>query len=144
MKQVTLTRFATRDSGTYGKLRCEDFVCFTAELPWRMNLKGISCIPAGKYQVRVIQSPKFGKVYNVQAVPNRSHILIHSGNFSGDTSKGFVSHVEGCILLGKRVGRLQNKYGKLQTAVMISKPTVTAFMEFMQNQEFTLTVTEDY
>lgn len=66
---------------------------FSLELPWRNNLRAQSCIPEGTYEVKWHLSPKFGWVYKVQNVPNRSEILIHAGNWPKNTS--------GCILLGK-------------------------------------------
>lgn len=64
----------------------------TLELPDNGNQKNVSCIPEGSYDVHLIYSPKFGKCYEVQNVPNRSEILIHKGNYNKDT--------RGCILPG--------------------------------------------
>jgi len=65
------------------------------ELPWLDNQRNISCIPTGTYKARKHYSPKFGKCLWLQDVPNRSEILIHSGNFYSD--------ILGCILIGKNL-----------------------------------------
>lgn len=115
------------------------FVCYTAELPWRDNARKRSCIPPGEYPCAIVKSPRFGRVYGLQGVPGRSHVLIHRGNFAGDVSRGFVSHVEGCILLGRKIGRLATP-GGLQNAVLASAPAVSAFIDHMGGEPFTLVI----
>lgn len=132
-----LSRLPSTDEGTFGILVCKDHAWWTAELPWKENQKKISCIPAGEYKCVVRHSPKFGKVYWLQNVENRSYILIHAGNYAGDKSNGFKSHVEGCILLGKKIGVLDK-----QRAVLVSKPAVREFMDYLENKEFTLVITD--
>lgn len=136
MKTVYLCRFSTSDQGTQGILASEDgFFCKTLELPWKDNKRNISCIPAGEYIVKIRKSPKYGTIYWVTNVKERTWILIHSGNFAGDTSKGWKTHVNGCILLGKKHGFLGN-----QMAVLSSRVTVRRFMRHMQNETFKLKV----
>ena len=137
MKDVFLVRTVTSDQGTEGFLTQLEsgFFCRTLELPWRDNKRSISCIPAGEYIVKVRQSPKYGRIYWVTNVPNRSWILIHSGNVAGDVEKGFRTHVQGCILLGKKHGMLYN-----QRAVLTSRPTVNSFMRTMDYEPFKLTI----
>jgi hypothetical protein len=108
MKNVYLFRTSTSDEGTEGMLATDGFFCKTLELPWRENQRSISCIPSGIYTVKIRQSPKYGEIYWVTGVPNRSWILIHSGNWAGDRAKGFKTHVNGCILLGKQHGDLSH------------------------------------
>jgi len=67
------------------------------ELPWNGNQKSSSCIPEGKYEVHKIYSPKFGKCFHVLNVPDRTAILIHSGNYASLTS---ITDTTGCILPG--------------------------------------------
>ena len=141
---VTLLRSSTGDNGTYGLFSTPGFQCYSAELPWRDNRRKVSCIPEGDYPVRIVQSPRFGRIYGLFNVPGRSSVLIHSGNFSGDISLGYASHVEGCILLGRQLGKLQRKDGKLQSAILVSLPTVRSFMEFMGGEPFTLSVRSTY
>ena len=133
MKDVYLFRTITSDQGTEGILATDGFFCKTLELPWRNNQKGISCIPSGEYIVALRQSPKYGRIYWVTNVPDRSWILIHSGNVAGDVNKGFRTHVQGCILLGKEHGFLYD-----QRAVLNSRITVTKFMNIMNYKKFKL------
>lgn len=136
---VTLCRTARSDQGTEGILLAGEFNCKTLELPWRDNRKQISCIPQGKYKVNIRNSNKYGRVYWVRKVPNRTYILIHSGNYAGDVSKGFKSHVMGCILLGQKLGFLAG-----QRAVLNSRITVRRFVEEMRYNEFELNILENF
>lgn len=135
MKTVYLIRTRTSDQGTEGILTDGIFTCKTLELPWRDNSTSISCIPSDEYEVEIRNSPKFGEVYWVRNVPNRSYILIHSGNFAGDRSKGYKTHVYGCILLGKHHGYLGE-----QRAVLNSRITVRSFMNHMEKKKFKLKI----
>lgn len=69
------------------------FSCKTLELPYIMNLTGISCIPKGMYRVVPRYSEKHKNHYHIIDVHNRELILFHVGNYKTQT--------EGCILLGK-------------------------------------------
>ena len=134
---VQIFRMKRSDQGTMGILSTPEFRCYTLELPWRDNQQSISCIPAGEYDVKIRISPKYGRIYHVQNVPNRSYILIHSGNWAGDTSKGYKTHVNGCILLGKQQGILLDQW-----AVLNSRVAVRAFMEEMEYEPFKLQIHE--
>lgn len=64
----------------------------TLELADKNNKQQVSRIPAGEYRVVKRFSPKFEKHFHILDVPNRSYILIHSGNY-------FTSTL-GCLLVG--------------------------------------------
>ena len=136
---VNLFRMQRSDQGTLGILVFEGFKCYTLELPWRDNKRSISCIPDGSYLVKTRISPKYGEIYWVSDVPNRTFILIHPGNWAGDTSKGFKSNVNGCILLGQKRGLLAG-----QLAVLNSRITVKRFQNKLQMQPFTLNIYESF
>lgn len=140
MKKVVIARLKSGDTGTFGKLMTEGFSCYTGELPWRDNRNKVSCIPTGTYNVALRQSPKFGRIYEIKGIIGRSYVLIHSGNFAGDISLGWASHVEGCVLLGNKLGKLQNKKGTMQDAVLASSVALGAFMRHMGHQPFILDV----
>jgi len=91
---LTLLRVGSSDRGTFGVLRRGQvpFV-LTMELPWLDNAPNESCIPTGHYICRRVRSPKFGDTFQVENVPNRSHILFHKGNDMTDT--------EGCLLVAE-------------------------------------------
>lgn len=69
------------------------FRCHTVELPWRDNLRGVSSIPEGTYQMRFTMSPRFKvKLWEVLNVPGRAGVRIHAANYA--------RQLEGCIALG--------------------------------------------
>lgn len=136
---ANLCRMKRSDQGTRGILFFEDFNCPTLELPWRENHRNVSCIPAGDYKVKIRISPRYGQVYWVTEVPNRSFILIHSGNWAGDVKKGYKTHVNGCILLGQRRGLLVGQW-----AVLNSRITVKRLMLKTACEPFTLKIHESF
>lgn len=102
--EMILTRTDLFANSTQGELRIGDWFCFfTLELAVKDGLPG-SCIPPGKYLVKLLPSPKFEQstdpwvmqyatqIPHLLGIPNRSDILIHWGNAPHDT--------EGCILVG--------------------------------------------
>lgn len=136
MKQAVLTRSVSSDHGTFGTLVLDSGEEFrTAELPWRENAPFLSCIPTGFYRCVWKHSPRFGFVYELKDVPNRSHILIHAGNYAGDQKKGLRSDTDGCILLGQKVGRLNE-----QAVVLQSRVALLILRKAMNEQPFALTI----
>jgi len=137
MKTVYLNRLPSTSHGTFGHLFCPDigFSCFTGEPPWKNNRSCVSCIPVGEYLVKIRQSPKYGLIFHVKNVKNRSYILKHSGNFAGDRELKLKSHTMGCILLGKKMGRISG-----QMAVLNSRITVRQFMSLMNNETYKLII----
>jgi hypothetical protein len=136
---ATLTREKTGDSGTFGTLRIGGLTLATGELPYRGNATGISSIPAGDYWCKRITSPKFGHVYEITNVPGRSHVLIHAGNFCGDKALGLKSDVEGCCVLGQRIGKIEG-----QDAVTSSDAAMRAFDTYCGDEDIALTIIEEY
>lgn len=78
----------------------------TLELPFKENKRNISCIPTGKYQVVKRWSIKYGNHFHILDVMGRSMILMHAGNYFGQT--------QGCVLLGWFHNDI-NKDGRLDT-----------------------------
>jgi hypothetical protein len=64
----------------------------TLELPWRNNISEISRIVAGLYTASTRDDGDKGWRLQLNAVPNRTLVQIHIGNFPADSV--------GCILLG--------------------------------------------
>ncbi|OCG71911.1 hypothetical protein A9G43_03935 [Gilliamella sp. Occ3-1] len=125
---MKLTRLKTSARGTFGKIQLPSgAVLSTLELPWLNNQRQISCIPASIYQCDIVNSPKFGRVYQVKDVPNRSHILIHAGNWTKDT--------QGCILVG-----MSNN----DTQLFESKKALNLLMNELNGKSFKLEVIENY
>jgi Family of unknown function (DUF5675) len=103
--ELTLNRTSFDDESTQGELSVDGvFQCYTLELP-NVDGKPGSCIPQGRYNVVLAQSPKFmanldpwvqqyaNQMPHLQNIPGRSLIMIHWGNDPKDT--------EGCILVGQ-------------------------------------------
>lgn len=95
--------------------------CCTLELPWKGNIRQVSCIPVGDYQVKKTIARKTNggllipETFEVMDVPDRSGILFHVGNTPADTN--------GCILLGDSFG-----YIKGAPAVLGSKIAFASFL----------------
>lgn len=132
---MILLRGASDDEGTAGYLVWGNDYIHTIELPWRDNRPNLSCIPAGKYTVRMRHSPKYGKVYHVENVQDRTHILLHHGNYAGNKEKGYRTHSAGCIILGSRKGRLAG-----QKAVLASRSARRKFETAMNWEPFELEI----
>lgn len=117
---IELKRFAYTPQGTFGKLKYNDFECYTIERPWKNNIATESCIPEGTYTVSKYKSPKFGDVFilhggTVSKFPDpdfeRSAILIHPANVKSD--------LEGCIGLGDSLGYVKSQWAVLNSAVTL-------------------------
>lgn len=55
------------------------------------KIKGRTAIPAGRYQIKLTYSPKFGRIMpEIVCVPNYTGIRVHSGHDE--------THTEGCLL----------------------------------------------
>ena len=135
MIDAILFRTSTSDQGTFGILVFRDQYLYTGELPWRDNKPNFSCIPAGVYPMRVSDSPKFGRCYQVHGVTSRSHILFHHGNFCGDRVRGYRTNVAGCILLGLRRGNIN-----AQRVVLNSREARGRFERALGFEDFTLEI----
>ncbi len=102
MKILQLHRVTTDEQGTFGVL-LDGYqlpLCVTVEDAWRNNQAWHSCIPEGTYFCEAYASGKFGNVWEVMEVPDRTDILWHAGNTIADT--------QGCILPGLKFGMLGN------------------------------------
>lgn len=133
--KIHLCRYESTDHGTFGRIQIDNKYFHTLELPWLNNQKQVSCIPTGSYDCSLYPSSRFGSVYLLDSVPNRSGVLIHQGNFGGNKAKGLRSDIEGCILLGKSRGVING-----QKCVLNSRIAVKEFMNTIHNQPFTLII----
>ena len=130
---MRLIRIARNPTATYGVLIQGDIpFAVTVERPWLDNKKGESCIPAGEYECKRVDSPKFGNTFEVTNVPDRSAILFHKGNISDD------SH--GCILVGEMFNSVLGKPG-----ITASKEGFAEFLHLTSlTNSFTLNIQEAY
>jgi len=89
--------------GTNGVISLEnEKICYSIELPWRNNMRGVSCIPEGNYALGRRNSEHFGWHLEVQDVPERESILIHPANNALKELKGCIAPVT--ILTGEGEG----------------------------------------
>ena len=121
--------------GVDGTLITPLITVYTLELPWKDNVSGISCIPLGTYKMTKRISPRFGSVFHIHDVENRSWILTHWGNWAGDVLKGRRSDSEGCILVGMKIGIA---YG--QKAVLMSRVGFYSLMKYLSENEYDLII----
>jgi len=94
---ITLTRDDQNDSRTLGRIEYDGkrFECL--ELPWRDNKRSVSCIPPGRYEVRITPSRAFmRKLPILLDVPGRDGIRIHRANYP--------TEIRGCIAPGRARG----------------------------------------
>lgn len=93
---LKLTRKTYTTLSTIGDLEIDGkFQCFVLEDPVRpKKIKGETAIRAGKYNIIIDHSPKFGRLLPLlENVPEFEGIRIHPGNTAADT--------EGCLLVGE-------------------------------------------
>lgn len=132
MKRLTLNRTWFYPNQTLGTLYHDGkLLAYTLERPWKDNKRSESCIPIGLYHCVWQLSPKFGWTYQVLDVPDRSRILIHAGNI--------VRNTYGCILVGKRIGRMHG-----EPAVLLSRPTLTNLHSYLAQEPFDLHIRGEY
>lgn len=142
-----LIRDTTGPDGTFGKFKNADTqsIWESVELEWNDNKPDISCIPPGIYPVEWRNHPKHGWCYEVLGVPNRTSILIHSGNFAGQTASGEKSDFLGCIGLGEdRAKIIPPGYANPQEAVELSRQAISEFEAEMKQQPFKLVITNEW
>ena len=101
------------------------------ELPYKDNMKRISCIPEGDYTAIRHNSPKHGPSLWLQDVPNRNEILIHKGNFYFD--------ILGCVLIGSDLRDI-NGDGLLD--VVNSKNSVLELLKTIDRDTIEIKITE--
>lgn len=132
MKSLILNRTTLKSdpTGTLGELILDGkIICQTLERPWKDNAQETSCIPTGEYLCKRVNSPKFGETFEITDVPNRTHILMHSGNYVTDSL--------GCVLLGMISDR-SSSYKIFKSRIARDK-----LMEIMKDeQSFHLTISQ--
>jgi len=94
-RDLKLERIFSNNRFTGGNMFLDNkFLCFSCEdIHREIKIPGETRIPAGRYKVGVVFSPKHGpNTLQLQNVPDFTGIQIHVGNSEVDT--------EGCILVG--------------------------------------------
>ena len=94
---VTIYRQNSNQNCTSGYLEVDGKIqAYTLEKPWKGNKPLISAIPNGSYPGTLRYDHTDQWRIELQGVPGRDHVQIHTGNTPDDT--------EGCILIGKELG----------------------------------------
>lgn len=148
MRRIQLRRYAIAagendDQGRFGEIVIDPLAKFyTGECPDRNNDSGLSCVIPDIYLMIFGTSPHHpeGRFF-LEDKHGRGACMMHPGNFCGDKIKGYLTNVEGCILLGNSLGVLKRKEDdRVQKAVLESKPAVLRFEEFMNKETFELEI----
>lgn len=117
-----LQRLEQDDEAMLGALSGPDggHACYTLENRWRNNQRRVSCIPAGRYRLVLRTHGGWNQrlagrypdihegALELSGVPNRDAILIHPGNFHGDT--------QGCVLPGRTRTERGGHFAVLQSS----------------------------
>ena len=134
---VTIVRESSAVDGTRGTAFIDGVeFCKSLELNYYDNLPYYSCIPKGTYQVTYNYSPAFRRnLYLVLDVPNRTGIRIHPASYAGDTRRGYLSDLLGCIALGDKFIDVEE-----QQLLINSKIWVEKFEKELNYKDFTLEI----
>lgn len=94
-------------------------VCFSIELPWHNNAPQRSCIPEGRYRLKLRYSLRFKTHLLVEGVRGRTLILIHPANNA-------LKELQGCIapvtqLTGEGQGILSRKAFEKVIAIVMDQ-----------------------
>ncbi|MCB0329782.1 MAG: hypothetical protein KDD70_08960 [Bdellovibrionales bacterium] len=127
LKTLILYRKTCTDKCIIGELWMDgERLCYTLELPDRNNKRNESCIPEGTYQCDPFSGNKYKNVWQVMNVPNRSSILIHTGNYPSNT--------RGCVLVG---------LGEGENAVWQSKKALELLRKKLNKCSFKLEIKKE-
>lgn len=132
LKHVIIKRSFMDDRVTLGMLKVQDIEhdpIYTLENPWIGNQPWVSCITKGMYDCQYHNSPKYGKVFKVLDVPDRTDILFHPGNYERNT--------KGCILLGMGSSPMKG-----EPAIQNSRKAVEYFEYLIDGDKFVLNIQE--
>ena len=76
-----LIRDIWHPGSTLGQFVYEKFhICYSLELPWKNNERGVSCISEGEYDIMFMVHPKFGRCIYFPFVEGRSEVFMHVAN----------------------------------------------------------------
>jgi hypothetical protein len=143
---LRLTRRAYLPMGTFGQLRISwaGYDCWTVERPWQNNEPYVSCIPIGRYDLKLgtfyrgtQDTADDYAAYQVLDVPGRTYIKIHIANVMDD--------VQGCIGVGKGLGWIKSRRATgAKLGVNLSAVTYEEFMNTMGGMEHATLIVENF
>ena len=139
MRTATIYRRPSCDEGTFGEWVSDSgFKCVTLERPADTENP---CIPEGIYRCYIkktqdnycmVNGAKDYRLYELQDVPGRTDILIHSGNF--------FFQILGCILVGAEIVPIETRFKTMMMGVSHSRASLTGLMADMAREPFLLTI----
>lgn len=141
-KKVILQRVWMDDNQSTGSLIVLDelrqpiYISPCIERGDRNNEQNISNVPTGTYPLIWESSPKFGMVWELKDVPNRSECKIHAANM--------WNQINGCIAPGTYLGELNDDgyYDTLSSGEALKRFHLA--LEDMQEQGTTITIFNSY
>jgi hypothetical protein len=118
--KLLVERFDSGSNDTLGRLYIDGkFYCYTLEDEKRdVKVMHETRIPEGTYKVGLVNAPSHTPRYGhemlwIKDVPKFTGILIHMGNTE--------NHTSGCLLVGMRIGTLNNKRAVLDSKTAYNK-----------------------
>jgi hypothetical protein len=141
-KKVILQRIWMDDNQSTGSLIVLDelrqpiYISPCIERGDRNNEQNVSNVPTGTYPLIWESSPKFGMVWELKDVPNRSECKIHAANM--------WNQIKGCIAPGTYLGELNDDgyYDTLSSGEALKRFHLA--LEDMQEQGTTITIFNSY
>jgi len=130
--RITLERYESTDSGTFGVMKAGHLTLHTVERPWLNNEPFESCIPPGEYKLIPYTRNNGDEVYALVGGTvslakedgfRRYAILIHIGNWMTD--------VVGCVAPG---------LSRSGVMVQNSKMAMDRLMNVLGGQDHTITI----
>ena len=142
IKKVILQRVWMDDNQSTGSLIVLDdlrqpiYISPCIERGDRNNEQNVSNVPTGTYPLVWENSPKFGMVWELKDVPNRSECKIHAANM--------WNQINGCIAPGTYLGEINNDgyYDTLASGEALKRFHLA--LEDMQEQGTTITIFNSY
>lgn len=113
--EILVVRTSFSQTATRGHLFVDDerwgYTLEDRLRPFGQKVPGETCIPAGRYAVKLYNSPHFGKVLPLLIdVPFFEGVLFHGGNRPTDS--------EGCILIGQEKKAFDWIFGSLSSKLV--------------------------
>ena len=141
-KRVVLQRVWMDDNQSTGSLIVLDelrqpiYISPCIERGDRNNEQNVSNVPTGTYPLVWENSPKFGMVWELKDVPNRSECKIHAANM--------WNQINGCIAPGTYLGEINEDgyYDTLSSGEALKRFHLA--LEDMQEQGTTITIFNSY
>jgi len=136
MYNVIIVRHKVTKEQALGKCYIQDdngqieYVGVAIERGWNDNRNMISCVPPGRYKLRLERSARFRKdLWELYGVPNRAECKFHAANYA--------RQLNGCIALGRDHKDI-DKDGYLD--VTSSRLTMKKFHSMMKGKEAKVTI----